>query len=87
MKGQIIIKFDVFGIQKGAICGMFFCHQFKPSCVVGISNFFVNLSLDIENMRNLIMDYSEQIELHSFSFMSLSLNKNDLKDYFKDVES
>lgn len=79
-KGRIIIKFDVFGIQKGAICGIFFCHQFEPSCVVGVSEFFVNISMEIKTMRNQIVEYSKQIELHSFSFMSLTLNKNVLRD-------
>lgn len=81
-KGRIIIKFDVFGIQKGAICGIFFCHQFKPSCVVGISEFFVNISLEIKTMKKQIIEYSKQIELHSFSFMSLDLNENALREEF-----
>lgn len=75
-KGQLTIKFDVFTIQKGAICGIFFCHQFNPSCVIGISEFFVEISSEIKTMKIEIKTFAKQIEIHSFTFITAESNNN-----------
>ena len=84
-KGQLTIKFDVFGMQKGTICGIFFCHQFNPSCVTGLSEFFVEISSEIKMMKKEVKAYATQIEIHSFTFISAELNNNETDN--ENVES
>lgn len=76
-KGKLTIKFDIFGLQKGTICGIFFCHLFNPSSVIGISEFFIKLSSEIQMMKKEIKAYAKQIEIHSFTFISGEINNNE----------
>lgn len=69
LKGNIVLSFDIFGVQNGFLAGFLFCYLFDTSCVSGIQTVLDLPSPNAIQKAKEIKSYSKQLLLHSFTFL------------------